>query len=104
MVGLQGQVSRLEISTTPVDYDKGNALLITGVEIIPTQTTQVLRLAADAAAAPQMQALNSLAEAVIATDKDGRITFMNPAAEQLTGSAAATATGQVSRGDRQPRG
>ncbi len=94
MVGLQGQVSRLEITTTPVDYDKGNALLITGVEIIPTQTTPVLRLAADAAAAPQMQALNSLAEAVIATDKDGHITFMNPAAEQLTGSAAATAVGK----------
>jgi diguanylate cyclase (GGDEF)-like protein/PAS domain S-box-containing protein len=94
MVGLQGQVSRLEISTTPVEYDKSNALLITGVEIIPTQTTQVLRLAGDAASAPQMQALNSLAEAVIATDKDGHITFMNPAAEQLTGSAAATAVGK----------
>jgi diguanylate cyclase (GGDEF)-like protein/PAS domain S-box-containing protein len=94
MVGLQGQVSRLEISTTPVDYDKSNALLITGVEIIPTQTTQVLRLAADAASAPQMQALNALAEAVIATDKEGRITFMNPAAEQLTGSAAASAVGK----------
>src|SRR5271170_4899947 len=37
MVGLQGQVSRLEISSTPVDYDQSNALLITGVEIIPTQ-------------------------------------------------------------------
>ena len=43
MVGLQGQVSRLEITSTPVEYDQGNALLITGVEIIPTQTTPVLR-------------------------------------------------------------
>jgi diguanylate cyclase (GGDEF)-like protein/PAS domain S-box-containing protein len=94
MVGLQGQVSRLEISTAPVDYDHGSALLITGVEIIPTQTLPALRLPADAASAPQMQALNSLAEAVIATDKDGHITFMNPAAEQLTGSAAATAAGK----------
>src|ERR1700751_3738769 len=84
MVGLQGQMSRLEVASTVVEYDKGNALLITGVEIIPTQTTPALRLAGDAAATPQQLALDSLAEAVIATDERGRITFMNPAAERLT--------------------
>ncbi|MBS0380246.1 MAG: EAL domain-containing protein [Proteobacteria bacterium] len=95
MVGLQGQVSRLEVASTVVDYDRSNALLITGVEIIPTQTVQQLRLAPDSAAAePQLLALQSLAEAIIATDKEGRITFMNPAAEQLTGAEAATASGR----------
>src|SRR6202171_4826306 len=39
MVGLQGQLSRLEISSMPVDFDHGKALLSTGVEIIPTQTS-----------------------------------------------------------------
>ena len=48
MVGLQGQVSRLEITSTLVEYDKGSALLITGVEIIPTQTLPALRLPAEA--------------------------------------------------------
>ncbi|HXY98246.1 MAG TPA: EAL domain-containing protein [Steroidobacteraceae bacterium] len=95
MVGLQGQMSRLEVASTVVDYDKGNALLITGVEIIPTQTTPALRLAGEATATPQQLALNSLAEAVIATDERGRITFMNPAAERLTGSDAAQATGKL---------
>ena len=95
MVGLQGQVSRLEIASTVVDYDKGNALLITGVEIIPTQTTPALRLPGEAAPTPQQLALNSLAEAIIATDERGRITFMNPAAERLTGSEAAQATGKL---------
>jgi diguanylate cyclase (GGDEF)-like protein/PAS domain S-box-containing protein len=94
MVGLQGQVSRLEITSTPVEYDQGNALLITGVEIIPTQTTPVLRLPGDGTSVPHLQALNSLAEAVIATDKDGHITYMNPAAEQLTGSTAEMAAGK----------
>lgn len=94
MVGLQGQVSRLEITSTPVEYDQGNALLITGVEIIPTQTTPALRLPGDGTSLPHLQALNSLAEAVIATDKDGHITFMNPAAEQLTGSTAEMAAGK----------
>ena len=96
MVGLQAQVSRLEIASTLVEYDKGNALLITGVEIIPTQTVPALRLAADAPAAEsQLLALQSLAEAIIATDKDGRVTFMNPAAEALTGSDAASARGKL---------
>ncbi|MGB9330562.1 MAG: EAL domain-containing protein [Steroidobacteraceae bacterium] len=96
MVGLQGQVSRLEISSTLVEYDKGNALLITGVEIIPTQTLQTLRLPAEGVAAePQRLALESLAEAIIATDKEARITFMNPAAEQLTSSEAGASTGKL---------
>jgi len=95
MVGLQGQMSRLEVASTVVDYDKGNALLITGVEIIPTQTTPALRLTGEATPTPQQLALNSLAEAIIATDERGRITFMNPAAERLTGSEAAQATGKL---------
>src|SRR5215469_15924880 len=95
MVGLQGQMSRLEIASTVVDYDKGNALLITGVEIIPTQTTPALRLSGEAAPTPQQLALNSLAEAVIATDENGRITFMNPAAERLTGSDAVQGAGKL---------
>ena len=95
MVGLQGQLSRLEISSTPVDFDHGSALLITGVEIIPTQTTPALRLGGDGASEPQLLALQSLAEAIIATDKDGRITFLNPAAEHLTGTAAAEALGKL---------
>lgn len=98
MVGLQAQVSRLEIASTLVEYDKGAALLITGVEIIPTQTLQALRLpaAADAAGTEShLLALQALAEAIIATDKDGRVTFMNPAAEQLTGTDTASAAGKL---------
>jgi diguanylate cyclase (GGDEF)-like protein/PAS domain S-box-containing protein len=91
MIGLQGQVSRLEISSSVVNFERGHALLITGVEIIPTQT---LRALAEAPAEPQLLALSSLAEAIIATDKDGRISFMNPAAEQLTGSDAPAASGK----------
>ncbi len=95
MVGLQGQMSRLEVASSVIDYDKGNALLITGVEIIPTQTTPALRAGGDAAPTPQQLALASLAEAIIATDERGRITFMNPAAERLTGCEAVQATGKL---------
>jgi diguanylate cyclase (GGDEF)-like protein/PAS domain S-box-containing protein len=92
MVGLQGQMTRLEIASNLIEYDGRSALLITGVEILPTQTVQALRLPE---VASEALALNSLAEAIIATDKDGRITYMNPAAEQLTGSAADAAAGKL---------
>ena len=95
MVGLQGQVSRLEIASMPVAYDHGKALLITGVEIIPTQAQPALRLSGNGADEPPELALRSLAEAIITTDKDGHITFLNPAAEQFTGSSANAAQGKL---------
>jgi diguanylate cyclase (GGDEF)-like protein/PAS domain S-box-containing protein len=99
MVGLQGQVSRLEITTAVVDYEGSPALLVTGVEIIPTQTVQTLRLPGDTeisgAAAMHTLALDSLAEAIIATDAAGLITYINPAAERLTGSGAGAAIGKT---------
>jgi diguanylate cyclase (GGDEF)-like protein/PAS domain S-box-containing protein len=94
MVGLQGQVTRLEIASTPIEYEKASALLITGVEILPTMTGQALRLPAERSE-PQALALSSLSEAIIATDKDGRIDYMNPAAELLTGSTADAAAGKL---------
>ncbi len=42
MLGLQGQVSRLEIGSTLIDYEGESALLITGAEILPTQTVPQL--------------------------------------------------------------
>src|SRR3954454_4598129 len=100
MVGLQGQLSRLEITTALVDYAGSAALLITGVEIIPTQTVQQLSLPAGLTDPPadnragHSLALESLAEAVITTDAAGLITYINPAAERLTGSLSAAALGK----------
>jgi diguanylate cyclase (GGDEF)-like protein/PAS domain S-box-containing protein len=95
MVGLQGQMTRLEVASNLVEYDTESALLITGVEILPTMTSQALRPPVEVAAEARSLALDSLAEAIIGTDKDGRITYMNPAAEQLTGSAADAAEGKL---------
>jgi len=91
MLGLQGQVSRLEVSSTVIDYEGEPALLITGAEILPTQTVPALAQLSspvDTGAPPtlHLQALESLAEAVIATDVHGHIRYMNPAAQRLTGT------------------
>jgi diguanylate cyclase (GGDEF)-like protein/PAS domain S-box-containing protein len=106
MVGMQGQVSRLEVSSAVIDYEGGPALLVTGVEIIPTQTVQAIRppsaeigsataASAGNGTAHRLQALDSLPEAVIATDAEGRIEYLNPAAETLTGSSAREAVGKL---------
>jgi diguanylate cyclase (GGDEF)-like protein/PAS domain S-box-containing protein len=94
MVGLQGQVTRLEITSMIVEYDGANALLITGVEIIPTQTVRQLRAETSEEPSAHLLALNSLAEAIIATDAHGLITYMNPAAERLSGTSAPQAAGK----------
>jgi hypothetical protein len=38
MVGLQGQVSLLELTTAQIDFEGSPALLVTGVEVIPTRS------------------------------------------------------------------
>ncbi len=101
MVGLQGQVNRLEISSAVIDYEGGPALLVTGVEIIPTQSMPALHQpateaeAAGRAAARRALALDSLAEAVVSTDSEGRIEYMNPAAERLTEMAESDVRGKT---------
>jgi len=98
MVGVQGQVSRLEITTALIDYEGNAALLVTGVEIIPTQTVKQLKLPLDpatTASSLHLMALDSLAEPIIATDATGLITYINPAAERVTGSAASQAIGHL---------
>jgi diguanylate cyclase (GGDEF)-like protein/PAS domain S-box-containing protein len=116
MVGLQGQVSLLELTTTPIDFEGQPALLVTGVEVIPTKKLRAIasgRIDEKEAAAraamvapplpppppppPPLQvfAMQSLAEALVATDLEGRLTFLNPAAEQLLGVARAQALGRL---------
>jgi len=100
MVGLQGQVSRLELSSAVIDYEGGPALLVTGVEIIPTQSLQQLRSQDSGASAPaislqHIMAFDSLAEALITTDAEGRIGYMNPSAEHLTGTTLQDASGKT---------
>lgn len=100
MVGLQGQVSRLEISSAVIDYEGGPALLVTGVEVIPTQTVQQVRQPPDSTLAANVSsqhimAFDSLSEALITTDAEGRIGYMNPSAEHLTGSTLEDSSGKT---------
>ena len=101
--GLQAQVSRLEIASHPGRLRQASsALLITGVEIIPTQTVQALRPAADGRGRRSRSCWrwSRWPRRSSPPTSDGRITFMNPAAEQLTGSERRERARQAARGDR----
>jgi diguanylate cyclase (GGDEF)-like protein/PAS domain S-box-containing protein len=66
-------------------------LLIVGVEVLPTQTIQALRAPGQHSQA--RRALESLSEALITTDEEGRVDYMNPAAARLLGVVADDAVG-----------
>jgi diguanylate cyclase (GGDEF)-like protein/PAS domain S-box-containing protein len=115
MVGLQGQISLLELTTAQIEFEGAPALLVTGVEVIPTKKLRALAsgrvdekdAAARAAlvapplpppppAIPPLQvfAMQSLNEAIVTTDLEGRLVYLNPAAEKLLGVAGSQAIGR----------
>ncbi|MET0281854.1 MAG: EAL domain-containing protein [Steroidobacteraceae bacterium] len=99
IIGMQGQLTRLEIATAPVDFASGRALLVTGVEVIPTMTTQALAGATGVfelgGRSRARMALDSLGEALLTTDASGRIDYANPAAAALLGVEGRVLAGQT---------
>jgi diguanylate cyclase (GGDEF)-like protein/PAS domain S-box-containing protein len=93
LAGFTGQTTRLELSSWVVDYEGERALLIVGVEVLPTQTLQALHDAASRSRS--RRALDSLSEALITTDADGRVDYLNPAAARLMGVVAEEAAGTM---------
>jgi diguanylate cyclase (GGDEF)-like protein/PAS domain S-box-containing protein len=74
----QGQVTRVELSSTVIDSAGEPALLLTALEMmpgaIPTEVSQKPRA---------MATLDAMGESVITVDAEGRIDYINHSAEQL---------------------
>ena len=94
LLGLQGQHARLELSAWPVDHEGQRALLIVGVEVLPTQTVAALG-APSAARSRARTALESMPGAVVTVDLHSRVDYLNPAAAVLLGVAADAAAGMA---------
>jgi diguanylate cyclase (GGDEF)-like protein/PAS domain S-box-containing protein len=115
MVGLQGQLTLLELTTSQIEFEGAPALLVTGVEVIPTRKLRALasgridekeavkRAALVAPPLPpppppapplQVYAMESLGEAIVTTDLDGRLVYLNPAAEKMLGVSRDKALGR----------
>jgi diguanylate cyclase (GGDEF)-like protein/PAS domain S-box-containing protein len=76
----QGQVTRVELSSTVIDSAGEPALLLTALEMmpgaIPTEVSQKPRA---------MATLDAMGESVITVDAEGRIDYINHSAELLLG-------------------
>ncbi len=96
MAGLSGDITRLEITSTVIDYEGARALLMTGVEILPTMTVRRLPALMEepGPGGRGALALDALAEAVLTTDSRGCIDYMNPAAVRLTGMESSQCLGR----------
>jgi len=83
LVGLHGEVTRVELSSTLVDSAGEPALLITALEMLP-----ITQPATGATAKPRaMATLDAMGESVITVDAEGRIDYINHAAETLLGQS-----------------
>jgi diguanylate cyclase (GGDEF)-like protein/PAS domain S-box-containing protein len=80
---VQGQGARLELSTWPIEHQGERALLILGVEVLPTQTVEALQPPERRSRA--RLALDSLSEALVTTDQNGQVDYLNAAAARLLG-------------------
>ena len=102
LIGMQGQLARLEIAITPVELEAEPALLVTGVEVIPTMTVQTLGATGAGTGIFEVggrsrarMAIDSLAEALLTTDAGGRIDYANAAAAALLGRDTRQLTGST---------
>ncbi len=78
LLGAQGQVTRVELSSTVIDSAGENALLLTALEMLPESGPVA------APAKPRaMVTLDAMGESVITVDAEGRIDYINHAAESL---------------------
>src|SRR5260370_991964 len=86
----QGQVTRVELSSTVIDSAGEPALLLTALEMmpgaIPTEVSQKPRA---------MATLDAMGESVITVDAEGRIDYINHSAELLLGQQVAQVLGKT---------
>jgi diguanylate cyclase (GGDEF)-like protein/PAS domain S-box-containing protein len=83
LMDAQGQVTRVELSSTVIDSAGEPALLLTALEMLP------VAIEPNSSLLPRgMATLDAMAESVITVDGDGRIDYINHAAEVLLGQPA----------------
>jgi diguanylate cyclase (GGDEF)-like protein/PAS domain S-box-containing protein len=79
LVGAQAQVTRVELSSTVIDSGGEAALLLTALEMVPESGPTV-------PSRPRaMVTLDAMGESVVTVDAEGRIDYVNHAAEALLG-------------------
>ena len=92
LLGAQDQVTRVELSSTVIDSAGEAALLLTALEMLPAPVT------ATVSARPRsMITLDAMGESVITVDADGRIDYLNHAANGCSDRASIRWSARPSR-------
>jgi diguanylate cyclase (GGDEF)-like protein/PAS domain S-box-containing protein len=86
----QGQVTRVELSSTVIDSSGEPALLLTALEMMPGAIPAVVSQKPRA-----MATLDAMGESVITVDAEGRIDYINHSAELLLGQQVAQVLGKT---------
>jgi diguanylate cyclase (GGDEF)-like protein/PAS domain S-box-containing protein len=92
LLGQQGQHSRLELASWPIEHEGQPALLMVGVELLPTQAALPEGFTAGARSRARAL-LESLPSPVVAFDASGHVDYLNPAACELLGLTGVAAVG-----------
>ena len=87
LLGLQGQHSRLELSSWLIDHEGHAALLIVGVEVLPTQTVAALGGAVGGRSRARTT-LESMPGALLTVNRQGQVDYINAAAGEMLGLPA----------------
>jgi diguanylate cyclase (GGDEF)-like protein/PAS domain S-box-containing protein len=107
LVALHGEVTRVELSVTPIDSGGESALLLTALEMLPNAVPS------SSASKPRaMVTLDAMGESVITVDAEGRIDYINQSAQTLLGQSFDQVVGRsfadvaslVDETDRRPLG
>lgn len=107
LAGVQGQTTRVELSSTVIDSAGQPALLLTALEMLPVAMTSLAPLP------PRAQAtLDAMGESVITVDAEGRIDYINQSAsalldqrfDQVVGKSFADVATLVDEADRRSLG
>ena len=89
LLGLHGEVTRVELSSTLIDSAGEPALLLTALEMLPSASPT------STSSRPRaMVTLDAMGESVITVDAEGRIDYINHAAEALLGQTFAQVVGK----------
>jgi diguanylate cyclase (GGDEF)-like protein/PAS domain S-box-containing protein len=81
LIGVHGEVRRVELSSALIDSEGEPALLLTALEMLPEASTPP----ASAARPRAVATLDAMGESVVTVDAAGRIDYVNSAAEMLLG-------------------
>jgi diguanylate cyclase (GGDEF)-like protein/PAS domain S-box-containing protein len=107
LIGPNGQMTRVELSSANIDSSDEPALLLTALEMMPQSESET------APARPRsMVTLDAMGESVITVDAEGRIDYVNHAAEillsqqfdQVLGKAFSEVASLVDESDRRSLG